>query len=241
MAKLFILSFLVAVAQGAPSAEPQYPLAYQYNPWLTYSYVQPLAYNVFPQVGLQPSINQWSNTTNTTSYNTQLIPSTYGGPVDCNNLENLVNNYRRSKGLPSLTCHDKPRYLARMHVYDLRDADSYCGDLHAWRSNKYTHPHGKCGGGEAWRCKIVAKHQGKSFVLQTRHAGWGAEISMGGKGSDRARFNGWKNSPGHEAIMRTTGNNIFGCFNDPNGEFSHCIFQYLGVEYPYYPACSQYL
>jgi len=62
MAKLLILSFVVAVVQGAPSAEPQQPLVYQYNPWL---YAPPLAYNVFPPVEVKPST-------------TQLIKSPYG-------------------------------------------------------------------------------------------------------------------------------------------------------------------
>jgi len=156
--------------------------------------------------------------------------------ANCNNLENLVNNYRRDIGLPILQCHDKPRYLAKIHVWDLRDADYNCGNLHAWRSNKWTHPHGACGGGAEYTCKIMAKHQGKAFVLKTYSTF--EEISYGGKGSDRERFQGWKNSPGHDAIMRTTGSNIFGCYNNPDGEFSHCIFQKLGDPLS---LCSAYL
>jgi len=62
---LLQLSFVVAAVQGAPSAEPQQPLVYQYNPWLTYLYAPPLAYNVFPPEEVKPST-------------TQLIKSPYG-------------------------------------------------------------------------------------------------------------------------------------------------------------------
>ena len=72
----------------------------------------------------------------------------------------------------------------------------------------------------------MAKYQGKHFVLQTRHLGV-AEISFPGKGSDYERLEGWKNSPGHNQIMLSNEYNIFGCHNDPNYEFSHCIFQKL--------------
>jgi len=162
--------------------------------------------------------------------------SNTGGAVSCNNLENLVNNYRRSRGLKTLQCHDKPRYLAQIHVYDLRDADYNCGDLHAWRSNKWTGGVGTCKRGNKYTCKMMAKHQGKEFVLKTRHYGY-AEISDPGRDSDQGRFNGWKNSDDHDAIMRSTDYNIFGCYNQPNGEFSHCIFQKLGG----YASCSKYL
>ena len=57
----------------------------------------------------------------------------------CNSLERMVNNYRIQRRLNPITCHDKPRYLAQQHVYDLRQANSRCrGDLHEWKSSRYT-------------------------------------------------------------------------------------------------------
>jgi len=98
----------------------------------------------------------------------------------CNDLENLVNKHRRQNGLSTLECHDKPRYMATIHTYDLKDADYNCGDLHAWRSEKWTPGVGTCGSGNEYNCKMMALHQGKDFVLQTRHLGY-AEISAESK------------------------------------------------------------
>ena len=63
----------------------------------------------------------------------------FSGLRPCNNLERLVNNHRKDNNLSPISCHDKPRYLAERHVYDLREANSNCrGDLHEWKSSKYT-------------------------------------------------------------------------------------------------------
>jgi hypothetical protein len=127
------------------------------------------------------------------------------------------------------------------HTYDLNDADYNCGDLHAWRSEKWTPGVGTCGSGNLYNCQMMALHQGRDFVLQTRHLGY-AEISAesGGKSaSDLERFTGWKNSPGHNDIMLSNDYNIFGCFNSPRYKHSHCIFQKLkGSEYA---SCTKYL
>ena len=90
--------------------------------------------------------------------------------------------------------------------------------------------------GPEWTCKIMAKHQGSEFVRKTYSTF--EEISAGGRSSDQGRFNGWKDSKKHDKIMRTTGSNIFGCYNEPNGEFSHCVFQKLGSRLS---VCKEYV
>ena len=45
----------MAAVKGAPGAEPQ---VYQYNPWLAASSIPSLAYNPYPQVGVNPSTTQ---------------------------------------------------------------------------------------------------------------------------------------------------------------------------------------
>ena len=82
-------------------------------------------------------------------------------------------------------------------------------------------------------CQLMKLHLGSTFVqsiLTERPAG---EISFGGKGSDQSRFEGWKNSKkGHNENMLNPEHHIIGCFNEPNGEFSHCNFFQLDKEHP---------
>ena len=74
-------------------------------------------------------------------------------------------------------------------------------------------------------------HLGSTFV-QSLITDSPAEISFGGKGSDQSRLQGWIDSPGHNAIMLDAKFDIFGCFNDPNGEYAHCNFFQLDKELP---------
>jgi len=147
----------------------------------------------------------------------------------CNNLENLVNNHRANNGLSRLPCHDKPRYFAEQHVYDLRKPSGSCsGDLHYWKSS------GKTGGRPCIQadCQLMKLHLGSSFVESLLTDG-PAEISADGKRSDQSRFQGWKTSTrGHNEIMLAGKFDIIGCFNDPNGDFSHCNFFELDKEHP---------
>jgi len=149
------------------------------------------------------------------------------GVRKCNSLENLVNNHRQANGLNPISCHDKPRYLAKMHVFDLRQADPSCkGNLHEWKSTRYTdgRPCSKL------NCQILKYHLGERFAASNPMNDGGVwEISVGGKDSDNARFLSWKNSPGHNKIMLTKDGDqhVFGCYNNPSQEYSHCIFYAL--------------
>ena len=75
-------------------------------------------------------------------------------------------------------------------------------------------------------------HLGSTFVQSIITEGPSGEISFGGRGSDQSRLQGWIDSPGHNAIMLDAKFDIFGCFNDPNGEYAHCNFFQLDKELP---------
>jgi len=147
-----------------------------------------------------------------------------------------VNNHRKANGLYPISCHDKPRYLATQHVYDLRKASPSCrGDLHEWKSSD------KTGGRPCSRadCRLLKMHLGGTFAAATIGSGGGyGEISAGGGGSsgrsDINVFNGWKNSPGHNQIMLKEDGEypVFGCFNGAPGEYAHCIFFPLDKKLP---------
>ena len=81
-------------------------------------------------------------------------------------------------------------------------------------------------------CQLVKLHLGSTFAASILTKGFSGEISAYGKGSDQSRFNGWRTSPTHNEIMLANDNDIFGCFNDPNGEFSHCDFFQLDKVHP---------
>lgn len=147
----------------------------------------------------------------------------------CNNLENLVNNHRARNGRSRLPCHDKPRYFAQQHVYDLRNPSGSCsGDAHYWKS------YSKTGGRPCIKvdCQLVKLHLGQTFADSILTKGYSGEISAYGKGSDQSRLQGWINSPGHNEIMLANDNDIFGCFNEPNYEWSHCDFFQLDKVHP---------
>jgi len=149
------------------------------------------------------------------------------GLTSCNNLENLVNNHRSRNGLSKLPCHEKARYFAQQHVYDLRAPSGSCsGNLHWWKSSS------KTGGRPCIEvdCQLVKLHLGSTFAQAIITAS-PAEISYGGKGSDQSRFEGWKTSTeGHNENMLNPEHHIIGCFNEPNGEFAHCNFFQLDQE-----------
>ena len=74
-------------------------------------------------------------------------------------------------------------------------------------------------------------HLGSTFV-QSLITDSPAEISYGGRGSDQSRLQGWIDSPGHNEIMLADNNDVFGCFNDPDGEYAHCNFFRLDKDHP---------
>ena len=76
-------------------------------------------------------------------------------------------------------------------------------------------------------------HLGSTFAQSILTDGPSGEITALGKGSDQSRFEGWRTSPkGHNENMLDPEHNIIGCFNDPNGEFSHCNFFKLDQVHP---------
>ena len=94
-------------------------------------------------------------------------------------------------------------------------------------------------------CQLIKQHLGYQFAAaQIGTNGGYAEISSGGRASDYSVWNGWKNSPGHNDIMLAADGEypVFGCFNEPSGEFAHCIFFQLDKKlsggYSYNRDCS---
>ena len=119
-------------------------------------------------------------------------------------LVELVNKYRRSRGLPALAAGRSLTHVAQAHVKDLmqnRPAGGRC-NMHSWSSKgKWTaccytrdHKQAKC----MWR---------KPQEL-TSYRGNGFEIAYG---SSRSRITaasalkGWQGSPGHNAVMTNSG------------------------------------
>merc|ERR1712020_265874 len=141
------------------------------------------------------------------------------GVKTCNDIENAVNAYRQRSGLSALPCHDKPRYVARMHSYDQTDAEqgTSCGDnWHDWRTSKYA-----CGSPckSAFGSGVLECHMGKSFNELLN--GWG-EIITQSVSSASASVTSWKNSPGHNKIMLDTKWEFFGC--DKSHKYANCNF-----------------
>ena len=82
-------------------------------------------------------------------------------------------------------------------------------------------------------CQLMKLHLGSTFVESILTEGPAGEISANGKGSDQSRFDGWRTSTrGYNENMLNTEHHIFGCFNEPNGEFSHCDFFQLDQVHP---------
>jgi len=141
--------------------------------------------------------------------------------IPCNNLENLVNNYRARNGLHRLDCHDKPRYIAKLHTYDGHQAKSRCtGNLHQWKSWYFTDGR-PCIDMDCTLCRATAGYEFCNSVKWLDCGNW--EISYGGRGTDQARLDGWIRSPGHNKIMLTSVLEIIGCYNNDAG-FAHCVF-----------------
>ena len=84
-------------------------------------------------------------------------------------------------------------------------------------------------------CSLIKRHLGPQFAAASigSNGGYG-EISAGGRGSDSSRLNGWKRSWKHDIIMRSADGKypVFGCFNQPSGQYAHCIFFMLDKKYP---------
>ena len=94
-------------------------------------------------------------------------------------------------------------------------------------------------------CQLIKQLLGYQFAAaQIGTNGGYAEISSSGFQSDYSVWNGWKKSPGHNDIMLAADGKypVFGCFNEPSGEFAHCIFfkldKKLSGGYSYNRDCS---
>ena len=116
-------------------------------------------------------------------------------------LYDLINEYRRQKGLADITISRSLTYVAQLHVWDLNvnkpDAKSKC-NMHSW-SNKGT-----------WSaCCYTSDHAKASCMWDkpkelTNYKGNGFEIAHGTYGysaNAESALSGWKGSSGHNNVM----------------------------------------
>ena len=118
-------------------------------------------------------------------------------------LYNLIMQYRYSKGLTKIPLSKSLTFVAQAHVKDLENNKPDVGNcnMHSW-SNK----------GSWTPCCYTDDHARSQCMWDkpselTSYKGYGYEISYGGSGSATAirALNGWKSSPGHNAVIINQG------------------------------------
>jgi len=114
-------------------------------------------------------------------------------------LYNLIMEYRKANGLPSIPLSASLTYVAQTHVHDLNDNHPDIGkcNTHSW-SDK----------GSWTECCYTSDHaQAKGMWLKpkelTSYQGYGYEIAHWSSNYTTAEgsLEGWKSSPGHNAVV----------------------------------------
>jgi uncharacterized protein YkwD len=118
-------------------------------------------------------------------------------------LYNLVMQYRSEKGLPAIPISRSLTFVAQTHVKDLTNNQPVQGNcnLHSWSSN-----------GNWTACCYTPDHAEAECMWSkpselTAYQGNGYEISYYSSGmvTPLGALNGWKSSPGHNAVMINSG------------------------------------
>jgi Cysteine-rich secretory protein family len=109
-------------------------------------------------------------------------------------LYNLIMQYRASIGLPSIPISRCLTYVAQTHANDTKNYPpiGMCG-MHSWSSNG------------PWQAvcyspEEAAKMRSKPREL-TPYSEDGYEVSSSGRDGTTEILNGWKDSPGHNAVI----------------------------------------
>lgn len=122
-------------------------------------------------------------------------------------LYNMLMDYRRSIGLPTIPLSKSLTLVAQWHTYDLvvNKPDAYANcNPHSW-SNK----------GKWSSCCYTSDHAQANCMWEkpseiTNYRGNGFEIAHGGSNgfiaTAETAFNGWRNSSGHNAVIINSGN-----------------------------------
>lgn len=120
-------------------------------------------------------------------------------------LYNLLNEYRKTKGLPAIPLSKSLTYVAQSHVKDLeinQPATGSC-NMHSWSDD-----------GDWSACCYTPDHAQAKCMWDkpkelTNYTGAGFEISYGGFGAYEATAEGamksWKGSNGHNSVMINQG------------------------------------
>jgi uncharacterized protein YkwD len=111
-------------------------------------------------------------------------------------LYNIIMEYRKANGLPSIPLSPSLTYVAQMHCKDLDQNIGYL--THAWSNCSYDGRDKK-----TYPCMWLKPSE------LTKYKGYGYECAHGGNGGYEATaqssFNGWKNSTPHNAVILNQG------------------------------------
>ena len=108
-------------------------------------------------------------------------------------LAQMINQYRRQNGLPNIKLSKALTIVANRHVQDLA-SNGVNGSLHAWSNAPY----------DASDPKTYSSMWLAPKRLGTGYPGYGYENAFGASGaspSAQQAFDGWKNSPDHNAVI----------------------------------------
>jgi hypothetical protein len=119
-------------------------------------------------------------------------------------LYNLIMEYRRENGLPSIPLSGALTFVAQTHVKDLQTSGLVNGtcNMHSWSNN-----------GSWTSCCYTSDHAKASCMWEkprelTNYNGNGYEISYGSYGMNASALgalNSWKGSSGHNAVIINQG------------------------------------
>ena len=126
--------------------------------------------------------------------------STHGLSAEEQELVRLINNYRKKKG--KISACDSLNKAAQDHANDMRD-------------RKYYSHRGK-NGSEFWERACKAGYQ-NGCVPST----WMGEIITGWASDAASAFQMWKNSPGHDALMKEKNYTVAGIGHACGGTYGH--------------------
>ena len=150
--------------------------------------------------GTEPFQNSFSKVTVSDRFTHSLLGRSRLKPVAGDGLDRkesrlaqLVNQYRRSNGLSNIKLSKALTIVANRHVRDLA-INGVNGSLHAWSNAPYDSSDSK-----TYPSMWLAPKR-----LRTGYPGYGYENAFGASGANpsaQEAFDGWKNSPDHNAVI----------------------------------------
>lgn len=138
-------------------------------------------------------------------------------PNDClseaeSELIQLINTYRNENGLSSVPVSRSLTTVAKWHVIDLKENNpdvgtdhGYACNLHSWSNAQPTLWSAVCYTGDHQYAQGMWNKPRE--ITNNAYSGNGFENAYWSSGqvSATGAFNGWKNSPGHNAVILETG------------------------------------